>query len=160
MNDYFGSLEEESIRDNFVLVYELLDEMMDHGYPQIAEVKVLKEYITQGAHKLALAKPPQAVTNVVSWRTEGIRHKKNEVFLDVIEKLNILVSGSGAVLFSEILGAIKMRSFLSGSAWRRMRLLRAAQQTSLTLRPADPAIPPSHTFSARAQARPERQGAL
>jgi AP-1 complex subunit mu len=114
MNEYFGSLEEESIRDNFVLVYELLDEVMDHGYPQIAEVKVLKEYITQGAHKLALAKPPQAVTNVVSWRTEGIRHKKNEVFLDVIEKLNILVSGSGAVLFSEILGAIKMRSFLSG----------------------------------------------
>lgn len=31
----------------------------DFGYPQISEVKVLKEYITQGAHKLAVAKPPQ-----------------------------------------------------------------------------------------------------
>ena len=114
MNEYFGSLEEESIRDNFVLVYELLDEVMDHGWPQIAEVKVLKEYILNGAHKLALAKPPQAVTNVVSWRTEGIRHKKNEVFLDVVEKLNLLVAANGTVLFSEIIGAIKMRSFLSG----------------------------------------------
>ena len=35
MREYFGSLEEESIRDNFVLVYELLDEVMDHGYPQV-----------------------------------------------------------------------------------------------------------------------------
>lgn len=46
------------------------------SHPQIAEVKVLKQYITQGAHKLQLVKPPQAVTNIVSWRTEGIKHKK------------------------------------------------------------------------------------
>jgi hypothetical protein len=39
MREYFGQLEEESIRDNFVLIYELLDEVMDFGYPQISEVK-------------------------------------------------------------------------------------------------------------------------
>ena len=114
MKEYFGTLEEESIRDNFVLIYELLDEVMDFGYPQISEVKVLKAYITQGAHKLAVAKPPQAVTNIVSWRTEGIKHKKNEVYLDVVEKLNLMVAANGTVLSSEIVGAIKMRSFLSG----------------------------------------------
>ena len=114
MREYFGSLEEESIRDNFVLVYELLDEVMDHGYPQIAEVKVLKEYITQGANKLQVAKPPQAVTNMVSWRTDGIKYKKNEVFLDVIEKLNLLVAANGQVISSEILGSIKMRAYLTG----------------------------------------------
>jgi hypothetical protein len=32
-----------------------------------------------------------AVTNAVSWRTEGIRYRKNEVFLDVIESVNLLV---------------------------------------------------------------------
>ena len=31
--DYFKQLEDESLRDNFVITYELLDEMMDHGYP-------------------------------------------------------------------------------------------------------------------------------
>jgi hypothetical protein len=31
-NEYFKELEEESIRDNFVIIYELLDEMMDFGY--------------------------------------------------------------------------------------------------------------------------------
>ena len=28
-------------------------------------------------------KPPIAVTNAVSWRSEGIKHRKNEIFLDV-----------------------------------------------------------------------------
>ena len=32
-DDYFTKLEDESLRDNFVISYELLDEMMDNGYP-------------------------------------------------------------------------------------------------------------------------------
>lgn len=42
--EYFKSLEEESIRDNFVIIYELLDEMMDFGYPQTTDEKILQEY--------------------------------------------------------------------------------------------------------------------
>ena len=42
--EYFKELEEESIRDNFVIIYELLDEMMDFGYPQTTESKILQEY--------------------------------------------------------------------------------------------------------------------
>ena len=41
------------MRDNFVITYELLDEIMDHGYPQLTEVKVLKEFIKTEANKLA-----------------------------------------------------------------------------------------------------------
>ena len=41
--EYFKVLEEESIRDNFVIIYELLDEMMDFGYPQTTETKILQE---------------------------------------------------------------------------------------------------------------------
>jgi hypothetical protein len=37
---YLGELEEESIRDNFVIIYELLDETMDFGYPQITDSDV------------------------------------------------------------------------------------------------------------------------
>eukprot|EP01035_Chromulina_nebulosa_P016932 gene16932-22424_t len=114
--DYFGELEEESIRDNFVVVYELLDETMDFGYPQTCESKILKEVITQESNKLE-APPPRlsnVLTNAVSWRTEGIRHRKNEIFLDVIERLNLLVSSNGTVLHSEIIGVIQMKSFLSG----------------------------------------------
>lgn len=42
--EYFLSLEEESLRDNFVVAYELLDEMLDFGHPQASVTSVLKEY--------------------------------------------------------------------------------------------------------------------
>lgn len=113
--DYFGELEEESIRDNFVVVYELLDETMDFGYPQSCESKILREVITQESNKLeSVPRPPIALTNAVSWRSEGIKHRKNEIFLDVVEKLNLLVASNGQVLHSEIMGSIHMKSFLSG----------------------------------------------
>ena len=115
---YFGELHEESIRDNFVTVYELFDEMMDFGYPQATEPKILKEFIMQEGYKSnsKSSEPtvPTTLTNAVSWRQEGIVHRKNEIFLDVIERLNLLVSSTGTVLHSEILGAVKMKSFLSG----------------------------------------------
>ncbi|KAJ3362467.1 AP-1 complex subunit mu-1 [Allomyces macrogynus ATCC 38327] len=121
--EYFKEVEEESIRDNFVIIYELLDEMMDFGYPQTTESKVLREYITQESHKLETStRPPMAVTNAVSWRTEGIKYRKNEVFLDVIESVNCLISPQGNVLRSEILGAIKMRCYLSGMPELRLGL--------------------------------------
>merc|ERR1712226_278042 len=81
------------------------------------------EYITQEGHKLEIApKPPPAVTNAVSWRTEGVKYRKNEVFLDVIESVNLLAGASGNVLRSEIVGAIKMRVYLSGMPELRLGL--------------------------------------
>ena len=55
-----------------------------------------------------------AVTNAVSWRSEGIKYKKNEVFLDVVESVTLLVNSNGTVVRSEVVGALKMRTFLSG----------------------------------------------
>ncbi|CAD6928415.1 unnamed protein product [Tilletia caries] len=63
-----------------------------------------------------------AVTNAVSWRSEGIRYRKNEVFLDVVESVNLLVNANGAVVRSEILGAIKMKCYLSGMPELRLGL--------------------------------------
>ena len=123
MEDYFKDVEEESIRDNFVIIYELLDELVDFGYPQTTDGKILQEFITVDANRLELApKPPPAVTNAVSWRTEGVKYRKNEVFLDVIESVNLLAGASGNVLRSEIVGAIKMRVYLSGMPELRLGL--------------------------------------
>ena len=114
---YFEQLEEESVRDNFVTVYELLDEMMDFGYPQFTEANILQEFIKTEAQKMEVTdqrKAPMAVTNAVSWRSEGIKYKKNEVFLDVVESVNLLVNANGSVVRSEIMGALKMRTYLTG----------------------------------------------
>ncbi|KAI5299594.1 heme peroxidase, partial [Ascosphaera pollenicola] len=43
---YFGKLDEEAVKNNFVLIYELLDEILDFGYPQNTDTDTLKMYIT------------------------------------------------------------------------------------------------------------------
>jgi len=53
-------------------------------------------------------------TGVTSWRAEGIVHKKNEIYIDVIENVNALFSAKGTVLRSDVNGAIKLNSKLSG----------------------------------------------
>ncbi len=45
MQDYCGLLSEEAVRKNFVLIYELLDEVVDYGYPQNSSSEALKEFI-------------------------------------------------------------------------------------------------------------------
>ena len=56
-------------------------------------------YITQEGQKLEIApKPPPAITNAVSWRSDNIKYRKNEVFLDVIESVNLLVSSAYVIL--------------------------------------------------------------
>ncbi|CAL8133431.1 unnamed protein product [Orchesella dallaii] len=123
MTEYFKELEEESIRDNFVTIYELMDELLDFGYPQTTDSKILKEYITQEGHKLEIVpRPPMAVTNAVSWRSDGIKYKKNEVFLDVIESVNLMAGSNGHILRSEIVGVVKMKVNLSGMPELRLGL--------------------------------------
>lgn len=57
--EYFKELEEESIRDNFVIIYELLDEMMDFGYPQTTESKILQECVSYSVYEtITRAHPP------------------------------------------------------------------------------------------------------
>ena len=59
---YFGKVDEEAVKNNFVLIYELIDgahrfaysgtspdlvtEIIDFGYPQNSEIDTLKTYIT------------------------------------------------------------------------------------------------------------------
>uniref|UniRef100_A0A8D2AHZ3 MHD domain-containing protein n=1 Tax=Sciurus vulgaris TaxID=55149 RepID=A0A8D2AHZ3_SCIVU len=107
----FKELEEESI----VIVYELLDELKDCGFPQTPDSKLLQENITQQGNKLETGKSwvPPTVTNVVSWRSEGIEYKKSEVFVDV-RVCNLLANANGSVLPSKIMGTIKLKVFLSG----------------------------------------------
>ena len=45
INDHIGILNEETIRKNFVLIYEIIDEMIDFGYPQLSENEQVKEFV-------------------------------------------------------------------------------------------------------------------
>jgi AP-2 complex subunit mu-1 len=121
---YFGGeFSEQSIKSNFVLIYELLDEILDFGYPQIVDPSILKQYIFQKGFITEAAKLKREqeaasatlqVTGAVGWRKDNIRYKKNEVFLDVVEQVNMLMSNKGTVLRCDVNGKIVMKVFLSG----------------------------------------------
>lgn len=57
--DYFGECSESVINDNVVTVYELLEEMLDNGFPLATESNVLKEMI----------RPPTILRSVVNTLT-------------------------------------------------------------------------------------------
>jgi len=59
---------------------------------------------------------PVQATGINPWRPEGIKHRKNEVFLDVIESINLLVASNGTLLRSEIVGSVKIRCFFEWHA--------------------------------------------
>ncbi len=74
MKEYFKDVEEESIRDNFVICYELLDELLDFGYPQTTDAKILQEYITQASVIfLGLAIRPIFGSNLDSYKNPPLK---------------------------------------------------------------------------------------
>eukprot|EP00128_Syssomonas_multiformis_P011724 Colp12_sorted_trinity150504_noHs@32634 len=112
----FGNFTEESVKSNFVVIYELLDEMLDYGYPQTTDNEVLKLAIKSEAIKsaAATAQLSNQITGAVSWRRENIKYRKNEMFIDVIESVNLLMSPQGKILSSHVQGSIQMKCYLSG----------------------------------------------
>ncbi|ELU45762.1 intracellular protein transport-related protein [Rhizoctonia solani AG-1 IA] len=109
---YFGKVDEESVKNNFVLIYELLDEILDFGYPQNSEIDTLKMYITTEGVKseLAVREESQKITiqatGATSWRRSDVKYKKNE-FKPTIPP--------GAVLRADVDGQVLMRAYLSGT---------------------------------------------
>lgn len=136
--DYCGTLSEEAIRKNFILLYELLDEMVDYGYPQLTRTENLKAFVYNEPIVVApvpntgkMINPKTASANAVhkpvigSVNTKGRsvnKNQKNEIFVDILERLNVIFSNNGYVLNSTIDGCIQMKSYLAGSPELRLAL--------------------------------------
>jgi AP-4 complex subunit mu-1 len=144
--DYCGTLSEEALRKNFILCYELLDEMMDYGYPQVTRTENLKSFVYNEpicvehiASTGNMVNPKTASANAVhkpvisSISASGKRSNagggaggggsdKNEIFVDILERLNVLFSNNGYVINSTIDGCIQMKSYLAGNPELRLAL--------------------------------------
>ena len=99
-------------------IIELLDEMVDCGYLQNTDPETLR-LLTFGQSSSATS--PNAETQVtimatgaISWRPPNIVYRQNEIFVDIIEKVSLLISATGQVRDSSVNGTIIMRSCLSG----------------------------------------------
>ncbi|KAI8821627.1 adaptor complex AP-3 domain-containing protein [Fimicolochytrium jonesii] len=117
---YFGKFDEDAVKSNFTLIYELLDEICDFGFPQNTEAETLKLYITTEGVRSEKAMKEEGsriaiqATGAVAWRRPDIKYRKNEAFLDVVESVNLLMSAKGTILRADVSGQIIMRAYLSG----------------------------------------------
>jgi len=106
------------IKNHVPEIVELLDEMIDSGYPQNTDPEALR-LLTQrakvsGSSNAAQNQVTIMATGAISWRAPNIEYKTNEIFVDVIEKVSLLVSAGGKVLDASVNGNIMMRVRLSG----------------------------------------------
>ncbi|CAH2352032.1 AP-2 complex subunit mu [[Candida] railenensis] len=137
-----AQLNEELITNNFNLVYEVLEEVVEFGYPTNLDLSYLKNYVTSvssndGLFKRSLSTDnskikeytkdkfnsitsssssvaPTSVPSHVTWRPNGIKYRRNEIFLNVEESVNVLMSSQTEILKAYVHGAIKMKTHLSG----------------------------------------------
>ena len=112
--DYCGVLTEESIRRNFILLYELLDEVLDFGYIQATSTETLKAFVLNEPsikHPTAVqrrlikgikqhvnlnpkTKPSTAANKSIVVSKEDKKkgkknYSRNEIFVDISESISV-----------------------------------------------------------------------
>ncbi len=80
------------------MIYELIDKTIDHGYPQVTDLNILKEYIKTEINKSKKKKNNETdITNVTTgdWTHSMEKNRnftpKNENYMDVIERVTCLI---------------------------------------------------------------------
>lgn len=145
---YFGTFDEQACHKNMTLLYELLDEVVDYGYPQNTDTDTLKQFLStgltapqssnvftrslmsktsaigrmQGSSGVPSSSATQQATAAVSWRREGIKYRRNEVFVDIFETFNLVTDIRGNIITSTVDGRIQVKSHLSGMPHCRIGL--------------------------------------
>ncbi|CAI5757966.1 unnamed protein product [Candida verbasci] len=127
---------DEVIINNFTLIYELLDEVCDFGYPTNLDLNYLKKYVTgldnatttddkifkipplirkpSMKPSLSSSSTLQTSNSSITWRSQDIKYRRNEVFLNIYEKINVIMTSQCEILRSYIEGSVQMKTHLSG----------------------------------------------
>lgn len=140
VKDYCGSLSEKVVQMNFALIYELLDEVLDYGYIQTTSSDILKNFIQSEAvsprpfslfdlsnvglfgaetqqNKVA---PSSAATRPIqSSRDQG---GKSEIFVDVVEKMSVVIGSNGVLMKADIEGEIRVKCYMPNCSEMRIGL--------------------------------------
>ncbi|KJE93203.1 AP-3 complex subunit mu-1 [Capsaspora owczarzaki ATCC 30864] len=123
--EYFGDFNEASIKEHAVTYFELLDEMMDNGFPLTTESNILKELIlppsiirsvvnTFASQANVASAVPTGQLSSIPWRRMGVRYATNAMYIDFIEELDVIIDRNGATISAEVQGEVRCNSNLSG----------------------------------------------
>jgi AP-3 complex subunit mu len=115
---YCKKITEDTIKQNFVTIYQLLDEMLDYGFPITTEPGMLSDLVKPPPGEFTHTKNTEPtfgeITTNVEWRKPGIRYSQNELYVDVVEELSCTIDVNGMVVSSEINGKVNCNCRLSG----------------------------------------------
>jgi AP-3 complex subunit mu len=139
---YMGRVDEVAIKDNFITIYQLLEEMIDFGWPLTTEINALKVLIrpptilskllstATGQSSLSSSAMPSiggstsdpnqqqhsgATLANMPWRAAGVYYSNNEIYVDIIEEVDAIVDQrSGKIVTADVQGSIVCQSHLSG----------------------------------------------
>jgi AP-4 complex subunit mu-1 len=99
--------------------------MIDFGYPQLSDTEQVKQFVfTEPVVELKNINTIKEIFNKNTKSNESAKKSitvtndaksKNEIFVDIIEKVTCLFSRNGTILSSGIDGCIKMKSYLKNS---------------------------------------------
>uniref|UniRef100_A0AC35UDW9 MHD domain-containing protein n=1 Tax=Rhabditophanes sp. KR3021 TaxID=114890 RepID=A0AC35UDW9_9BILA len=132
--EYFHDYSDSIIKENIVIVFELLDEMLDNGFPLATELNILQELIKPPTFLRTFANQVTGKTNVsetlptgqlsnVPWRRADVKYSNNEAYFDVIEEIDCIIDKQGSTVSGEILGHIDVSCKLSGMPDLSMTLM-------------------------------------
>ncbi|KAG6888653.1 hypothetical protein C0992_007911 [Termitomyces sp. T32_za158] len=109
LNEYLGNVSAATLKDNFDVVYQLLEETLDSGgHPLTTSSNALRDIVL----------PPSLLTKILSvaganitpsinsgsglgsgpfsspipWRKAGLRYASNEIYFDMVEELKAIVN--------------------------------------------------------------------
>ncbi|CRH00063.1 AP-4 complex subunit mu, putative [Plasmodium relictum] len=126
--DFCGQITEEIIRMNFILIYEIIDEVIDYGYLQNSNTEYIRNLIhneiatTSTNKKFAnlsnfSIKNSNTLPSNASQKPIQINDKKNEIFIDIVEKINLIMNSNSEIIYSYIDGIIQIKSYLLGNPY-------------------------------------------
>jgi len=125
--DYFGTpTDENAIKENFSTVYQLLEEMLDNGWPLTTEPNALQDMIrpptvmgkiqqvVTGSNAVVAESLPNGTISNMPWRKAGVKYNQNEIYIDLVEEIDAILEANGRVVSSDVSGSIQAQSHLSG----------------------------------------------
>ena len=126
IKDECGIFSEESLRKNYLLIYEIIDEMIDFGYPQLSSTEEIKSFVYNKPYIMMNTSIISPINNIINRGTKSseyikkpisqvIEKKTNEIFVDIIEKITVLYNSSGSLINYGIDGYIQMKSYLKNN---------------------------------------------
>lgn len=139
LRDYLpDGITHSRLLENFSIVYQLMEEIIDYGFPLTTETHELQELVApptlenrvRAAFDAQLkTKPSSGVSggpggmigissdqaHAVPWRDSSVTHSNNQILFDIVELMDVTMDNEGNISRSCLRGVIECKCQMSGT---------------------------------------------